>query len=154
VEGYTKATELNPTNAVYFGNRAFAHIKLEEYGSAVEDATVAIELDPAYVKGYYRRGDSYLALGKFKLALKDLKTVGGLCRWRAADAAGGAWPAGPPARRACSAEGDGVLLPPVADDAAAASRDPHPLARATLILSSTCLVLREPAPAHPPPPTP
>jgi serine/threonine-protein phosphatase 5 len=56
-------------------NRAFAHIKLEEYGSAVEDAGTAIELDPAYVKGYYRRGDSYLALGKFKLALKDLRTV-------------------------------------------------------------------------------
>ncbi len=76
MEGYSKAIQLNPSNAVYFGNRAFAHIKLEEYGSAVEDATAAIDLDPNYVKGYYRRGDSYLALGKFKLALKDLRTVG------------------------------------------------------------------------------
>jgi tetratricopeptide (TPR) repeat protein len=75
VEGYTKAIELNPTNAIYYWNRAFSHIKLEEYGSAVEDATHAIDLDPNYVKGYYRRGDSFLALGKFKLALKDLRTV-------------------------------------------------------------------------------
>ena len=82
VEGYTKAIELNPTNAIYFGNRAFAHIKLEEYGSAVEDATLALELDPNYVKGYYRRGDSYLALSKFKLALKDLKTESAALRLR------------------------------------------------------------------------
>lgn len=29
---------------------AAAHIKLESYGSAIEDATKAIELDPTYVK--------------------------------------------------------------------------------------------------------
>ncbi len=28
-------------------------------------------------QGYYRRGDANFAMGKFKAALKDLRTVGG-----------------------------------------------------------------------------
>lgn len=35
---------------MYWANRAFAHTKLEEYGSAISDATKAIELDPRYSK--------------------------------------------------------------------------------------------------------
>lgn len=73
IEGYTRAIDLNPANAVYYSNRAFAHIKLEAYGAAIQDATKAIELEPTYVKAYYRRGDANCAMGKFKLALKDLR---------------------------------------------------------------------------------
>lgn len=47
---YSKAIELNGLNAVYWANRAFAHTKLEEYGSAVQDASKAIEIDPRYSK--------------------------------------------------------------------------------------------------------
>lgn len=50
IELYSQAIELNDKNAVYWANRAFAHIKLEEYGSAVQDATKAIEIDPQYSK--------------------------------------------------------------------------------------------------------
>ena len=49
-ELYTQAIELNSQNAVYWANRAFAHTKLEEYGSAIQDATKAIEIDPKYSK--------------------------------------------------------------------------------------------------------
>ncbi|KAJ3693881.1 hypothetical protein LUZ60_009361 [Juncus effusus] len=79
IELYSEAIELNESNAVYWANRAFAHTKLEEYGSAVLDATKAIELDPKYSKGYYRRGAAYLAMGKFKDALKDFQQVKRLC---------------------------------------------------------------------------
>ncbi|XP_010273447.1 PREDICTED: serine/threonine-protein phosphatase 5 [Nelumbo nucifera] len=75
IDLYTQAIELNGKNAVYWANRAFAHIKLEEYGSAVQDASKAIEVDPKYVKGYYRRGVAYLAMGKLKEALKDFQQV-------------------------------------------------------------------------------
>lgn len=75
IAGYSKAIDLNPSNAVYYSNRAFCNLKLENYGAAVADATKSIELDPKYVKGYYRRGDSNFAMGKFKLALKDLRTA-------------------------------------------------------------------------------
>ena len=50
IELYTQAIELNGQNAVYWANRAFAHIRLEEYGSAIQDATKAIEVDPKYSK--------------------------------------------------------------------------------------------------------
>ncbi|GLC60870.1 hypothetical protein PLESTB_001685400 [Pleodorina starrii] len=75
IEGYTRAISLNPNNAIYWSNRAAAHIKLENYGAAVADAEKATELDPKYIKGYYRRGDAHFALGKYKLALKDLRTA-------------------------------------------------------------------------------
>ncbi|CAA7408594.1 unnamed protein product [Spirodela intermedia] len=79
VDLYSQAIELNGLNAVYWANRAFAHTKLEEYGSAVQDATKAIEVDPKYSKGYYRRGAAYLAMGKFKEALKDFQQLKRIC---------------------------------------------------------------------------
>lgn len=50
IDLYTQAIEVNEDNAVYWANRAFAHTKLEEYGSAIQDATKAIEIDPRYSK--------------------------------------------------------------------------------------------------------
>ncbi|KAG9448146.1 hypothetical protein H6P81_014274 [Aristolochia fimbriata] len=79
IDLYTQAIELNPHNAVYWANRAIAHTKLEEYGSALQDASKAIEVEPRYSKGYYRRGAAYLAMGKFKEALKDFQQVKRLC---------------------------------------------------------------------------
>ena len=72
---YSKAIELNPLVAVYYGNRSFAYLKTECFGYALEDASKAIELDRNYVKGYYRRAAAYMSLGKFKQALKDYETV-------------------------------------------------------------------------------
>uniref|UniRef100_A0A6M2ECS7 Serine/threonine-protein phosphatase 5 n=1 Tax=Populus davidiana TaxID=266767 RepID=A0A6M2ECS7_9ROSI len=79
IDLYSQAIELNGDNAVYWANRAFAHSKLEEYGSAILDATKAVEIDPKYSKGYYRRGAAYLAMGKFKDALKDFQQVKKIC---------------------------------------------------------------------------
>ncbi|KAL8136743.1 hypothetical protein V2J09_002744 [Rumex salicifolius] len=59
IDLYTEAIEQNSQNAVYWANRAFTHTKLEEYGSALQDA----------------RGAAYLAMGKFKDALKDFQQV-------------------------------------------------------------------------------
>ena len=48
--GYSRAIDLDPDNAVYYSNRAAAHIRLENFGSAVADASRAIDLNPAYIK--------------------------------------------------------------------------------------------------------
>ncbi|GKD38764.1 serine/threonine-protein phosphatase 5 [Tanacetum coccineum] len=50
IDLYTKAIELNGQNAVYWANRAFSHTKLEEYGSAIQDASKVVEIDPKYSK--------------------------------------------------------------------------------------------------------
>jgi serine/threonine-protein phosphatase 5 len=72
---YTKAVEKDPHNPVYYSNRAFCDLKLEEYGSALIDADKAIELDRTFIKAYYRRGAAHLALAKYKEARLDFKTV-------------------------------------------------------------------------------
>lgn len=53
IDLYTQAIALNSQNAVYWANRAFAHIKLEEYGSAIQDASKAVEVDPKYSKACF-----------------------------------------------------------------------------------------------------
>ena len=59
----------------YYTNRAFCHIKMENHGLAIADATVALELDKTFTKAYYRRGSAYMALAKYKDALKDFKSA-------------------------------------------------------------------------------
>lgn len=75
VEYYTKAIELNPNVAAYYGNRSFAYLKTECFGYALADASKAIELDKNYLKGYYRRAAAYMSVGKFKEALRDYERV-------------------------------------------------------------------------------
>lgn len=72
---YSEALELNPSNAIYYSNRSLAYLRTECYGYALGDATRALEIDKNYIKGYYRRATSNMALGKFKAALKDYETV-------------------------------------------------------------------------------
>ncbi|KAF3211476.1 hypothetical protein TWF106_010198 [Orbilia oligospora] len=75
IDLYSKAIELDATVPAYFSNRAQAYIKTEAYGYAISDATKAIELDPGFVKAYYRRALANTAILKPKEALKDFRTV-------------------------------------------------------------------------------
>lgn len=50
IEKYTLAIEANPKVAAYYANRAFAHIRMESFGYAIADATIAIELDSRFIK--------------------------------------------------------------------------------------------------------
>ena len=66
---------MQPDNPIYFCNRAIANIKLESFGGALADANKAIELDPKFIKAYYRRGIALMSLQRFSEAVKDLKKV-------------------------------------------------------------------------------
>eukprot|EP01113_Clastostelium_recurvatum_P027663 TRINITY_DN3340_c0_g1_i2.p1 TRINITY_DN3340_c0_g1~~TRINITY_DN3340_c0_g1_i2.p1 ORF type:complete len:476 (-),score=61.94 TRINITY_DN3340_c0_g1_i2:41-1468(-) len=74
VASYSQAIDACPT-AILFSNRSFAHIKMENFGSAIEDANKAVSLDSNYIKGYYRLGAAYMALGKPRDALKNFRQV-------------------------------------------------------------------------------
>ncbi|KAJ8366834.1 hypothetical protein AAFF_G00338880 [Aldrovandia affinis] len=75
IKYYSEALELNPHNAVYYSNRSLAYLRTECYGYALADATRALDIDKNYIKGYYRRATSNMALGKFRAALRDYDTV-------------------------------------------------------------------------------
>jgi serine/threonine-protein phosphatase 5 len=74
-EAYSLAIEKNPESAVYFSNRAATFLKMEQFGLAMQDAKAGIAINPKYIKAYYRLASSYMALGKFKQALKIFKRV-------------------------------------------------------------------------------
>lgn len=73
--------------AVYYANRAFVNIKLENYAIALFgknfecysylyiDANESIGCDASYSKGYYRRGSANIALNHLADAIKDFKKV-------------------------------------------------------------------------------
>lgn len=76
IDEYTKAVDLKvegPKAAVFLTNRAFANMKLENYGLAIEDADNAIKINPHFVKAYYRKGSAYVALAKYEPAYKTFR---------------------------------------------------------------------------------
>lgn len=75
IELYSEGLEYRPTNHILLSNRAMAYIKIENYGLALQDADKAIESDPTYAKGYYRRASANFALNHFKTARKDFRAV-------------------------------------------------------------------------------
>ena len=56
IDAYTEATKLDPSNPVYYSNRAAAHSSKGDHLTAAVDAEKAIERDPKFVKGYSRLG--------------------------------------------------------------------------------------------------
>jgi len=75
IQFYTDGLEYAPNSAVLLSNRALAYIKVENYGLAKVDADHAIEADPTYAKGYYRRASANFALNHYKAARKDFRAV-------------------------------------------------------------------------------
>ncbi|KAF4598226.1 hypothetical protein EYR38_006622 [Pleurotus pulmonarius] len=72
---YTDAIKKNPRDPILWCNRAYARMKLEEYGYALGDANQAIEIDPKYVKAYYRRATCYLQILKPQSAVADFRKI-------------------------------------------------------------------------------
>lgn len=75
VKRYSEAIQLNPRKAVYFSNRAMAHLKLGRYTAAEADCDDALELDPTLVKALLRRGSAQLAQGRVAEARADFERV-------------------------------------------------------------------------------
>ncbi|KAH7874600.1 phosphoprotein phosphatase [Lentinula edodes] len=72
---YGEAIEKNPNESTLWCNRAYARMKLEEFGYAISDASQAIKLDPKYAKAYYRRGTCYLQTLNHQKSISDFKKV-------------------------------------------------------------------------------
>lgn len=75
IDSYTKAIELDGTNAVFYSNRAQVHIKMENYGLAIADCDEALKVDPNMIKAYYRKGVSLMAILNYKEAQQNFKKI-------------------------------------------------------------------------------
>ncbi|KAL8624120.1 hypothetical protein ACOMHN_036123 [Nucella lapillus] len=86
---YSEALELCPLKyihqrALMLSNRAACQNREGYYERAVKDSSKSVELDPSYIKAYFRRADAYEKLEKLEEALKDHQKVVEMDRTQAA----------------------------------------------------------------------
>lgn len=62
----------NHSRAVFHSNRAACHLALERNEQCVSDCSIAIELDPRYVRALMRRAKAYEKLDRLEDAVQDL----------------------------------------------------------------------------------
>lgn len=75
IELYGQAIDLYPHEHTFYTNRSLAYFRVEFYGYALNDANKSIELNRNFLKGYYRRAVTYMAMAKFKDALRDFELL-------------------------------------------------------------------------------
>lgn len=73
IDAYTKAIECDPSNAVYYSNRAAAHSSAGDHTSATVDSEKAIEVDPSFSKAYHRLGHAHFCMGDYTKAAAAFK---------------------------------------------------------------------------------
>jgi small glutamine-rich tetratricopeptide repeat-containing protein alpha len=56
IQKYSEAIALDPSNPVYYSNRAAAYSAEGSHEKAVEDAQESLKRDPKFVRGYSRLG--------------------------------------------------------------------------------------------------
>lgn len=72
IKFFDKAITIEPEEASYYNNRAFAYNKLGQYESALNDYKNAIKYNPeAYWLLYYQRASIYNKLNNFECAIND-----------------------------------------------------------------------------------
>lgn len=74
VVNYTEAIKRDPTNAVYYANRAAAYTKLTSFNEAKGDCEKALDLDPKYVKAWSRLAAIQCLMKEYHKAMKSYET--------------------------------------------------------------------------------
>ena len=68
VQHFSEAITHDPTDAIFYSNRSGAYASLNQSQAALDDADKCIELNPAFVKGYSRKGHALHSLQKYSEA--------------------------------------------------------------------------------------
>ena len=59
----------DPKNIGLYSNRSAAYIKLMEFSFALKDVEKCLEIDPKYVKAYFRKGNCHHGMKEYHKAL-------------------------------------------------------------------------------------
>ena len=70
---YTKAIECDPQNYLYYSNRSTAYFNHKDYKNSLADAEKSIILNTDWIKGYFRKAESLVQLGRLKEATLALE---------------------------------------------------------------------------------
>jgi stress-induced-phosphoprotein 1 len=70
IEAYTAAIALDPTDHVFYSNRAAAFLGLGKFKEAADDGTSCVRINPAFMKGYFRGASGFKGMREFGKALK------------------------------------------------------------------------------------
>ena len=66
IDAYTRALEINPTDAMIYSSRGLVHLESGNFYKAIIDFNNAIDLDhPKVADVHFRRGVAYEKLGKY-----------------------------------------------------------------------------------------
>ncbi|XP_040556065.1 tetratricopeptide repeat protein 31 isoform X2 [Gallus gallus] len=77
VQAFTEAIKLNPREHRLFGNRSYCYEKLQQYQEALRDAQMALELQPNWPKGFFRKGKALWGLKRYAEARDTFKNLQG-----------------------------------------------------------------------------
>lgn len=72
---YTTCIDIDPSNHVFFTNRALTHQKLQNHSQAVQDASTAVRLDVNFLKAYVILIKSQLALSNIPACHETLGSI-------------------------------------------------------------------------------
>ncbi|XP_043111895.1 uncharacterized protein si:dkey-33c12.4 [Puntigrus tetrazona] len=65
VKYFTDAIKHNPKEYKLFGNRSFCYEKMLQYEKALNDADIALSMNPKWIKGLYRKGKALVGLKRY-----------------------------------------------------------------------------------------
>jgi len=69
---YQEAIDLNPSEGLYYTNKAFSLIQLKEFLQAMHCCEQALRVNPGLGRAYKRMFRCYLSVGEFELAKGEL----------------------------------------------------------------------------------
>merc|ERR1712115_710801 len=76
IEWYTKAIKADPNDSTFYSNRCAAYMGLDKFNEALGDAEMCIKLQPAWVKGWYRKGAALMSLSRYEEAAMAFREGG------------------------------------------------------------------------------
>lgn len=80
VEAFSEAICFDPSNAVYFTNRAMCHRKNQKWDLVISDCETALNLEPTNIKAHYQLGVALDETGEHEAAVSHLHRALELCK--------------------------------------------------------------------------